>query len=473
MCLIGEETMLNGSEKLALTLLVAVCAGVVACGRLVPAVEPGANRSPAFEPGVPNFVLDAVPYLDRGEVGVDLALGAPLATFVFARQDSAYVAHLEIIARLMDRRGRRVLQEESWTDTLRAASFEQTQVFDTWTWNRRMSTPPGRYVVELIVENVDSGGRSARRQRVDVVSPASPDPALFGIRMEVNRGNGFVPFAGMHLPAEYDSLRAGIELINAADGQEVRMYLLRHPSDTTAAYAPHMFSPVGWTLGRVGIDYGEAEVIQHTVRRLDDPVRHLSLLFLLPPLERGAYEMIVEVRDTEDVLLSERREFVVMPPAFPRIATLDEMIEALSYIARRREIADLREPGDPAVRRARFDAFWGSLIPNRREATAVMQSYYSRIEEANLLFSTYKEGWKTDRGMVYVVMGPPLHRETEPRREIWHYSYGSMILPDYIFERYIAARLHPAFENFILERTPEMEHRWERAIDRWRDGEGV
>ena len=34
------------------------------------------------------------------------------------------------------------------------------------------------------------------------------------------------------------------------------------------------------------------------------------------------------------------------------------------------------------------------------------------IEEANKQFSNYKEGWKTDMGMMYILFGPPWYIES-------------------------------------------------------------
>ena len=44
------------------------------------------------------------------------------------------------------------------------------------------------------------------------------------------------------------------------------------------------------------------------------------------------------------------------------------------------------------------------------------------------------------------------------------------MLPDYIFERVTAPRLNAAFENFTLQRGPQMEIIWERYVERWREG---
>ena len=40
-----------------------------------------------------------------------------------------------------------------------------------------------------------------------------------------------------------------------------------------------------------------------------------------------------------------------------------------------------------------------------QKAKSLIAIYYNRIQNANLHFTTFKEGWKTDRGMIYVVFG--------------------------------------------------------------------
>jgi hypothetical protein len=56
-----------------------------------------------------------------------------------------------------------------------------------------------------------------------------------------------------------------------------------------------------------------------------------------------------------------------------------------------------------------------------------MEEYYRRIEFANTNFTSYIEGWRTDRGMVYITLGPPNDIERHPFEseskpyEIWSY----------------------------------------------------
>ena len=67
--------------------------------------------------------------------------------------------------------------------------------------------------------------------------------------------------------------------------------------------------------------------------------------------------------------------------------------------------------------------------------------YFRRIDEANQLFSAGKEGWLTDRGQTFILLGPPAHKSiyamgdmmiglTRPT-EIWHYPDIAAVFIDY------------------------------------------
>jgi len=88
----------------------------------------------------------------------------------------------------------------------------------------------------------------------------------------------------------------------------------------------------------------------------------------------------------------------------------------------------------PASERPRFiDEFWKRRDNDpSTEANEYKTEYLKRIDEAKHLFTEGgTSGWLTDRGRIYVLIGPPEQRETYPRGysfygvplEIWHYGF--------------------------------------------------
>ncbi|MDH4272959.1 MAG: GWxTD domain-containing protein, partial [Candidatus Aminicenantes bacterium] len=87
----------------------------------------------------------------------------------------------------------------------------------------------------------------------------------------------------------------------------------------------------------------------------------------------------------------------------------------------------------PSERQGFIQDFWKKRDPTpETEENEYKDTYFQRIEEANLLFRDGNEpGWIQDRGRIYILLGPPTNRETYPRGitfygkpvEIWYYGY--------------------------------------------------
>ena len=73
-----------------------------------------------------------------------------------------------------------------------------------------------------------------------------------------------------------------------------------------------------------------------------------------------------------------------------------------------------------------YKDFWFSRDPLfLTEQNERILEHYGRVAEAYLLFSAPKynmEGWKTDRGLIWIRYGPPGHRYKFPGNEAWHYD---------------------------------------------------
>jgi len=109
------------------------------------------------------------------------------------------------------------------------------------------------------------------------------------------------------------------------------------------------------------------------------------------------------------------------------INDLDVAIDELMYVASKDEMDSLRSVAGEQKREA-FLSFWKKRDPTKEtDVNELMQEYYQRIDFANKNFSHYVDGWKTDRGNVYVVFGEPSNIERHPLDidakpyEVWTY----------------------------------------------------
>src|SRR5699024_11656675 len=84
---------------------------------------------------------------------------------------------------------------------------------------------------------------------------------------------------------------------------------------------------------------------------------------------------------------------------------------------------EMMKISDPDSLKAAVDRFWLKNIGNQNKARQVIKKYYQRVVEANKQFSNFKEGWKTDLGMIYILFGPPWYVEDHLKTLPWYIAY--------------------------------------------------
>lgn len=148
---------------------------------------------------------------------------------------------------------------------------------------------------------------------------------------------------------------------------------------------------------------------------------------------------------------------------YPKLTSADLLTWPLRYLTSSEEFRNLSSTEDP---KSAIDKFWLDAAGNEDRAIELLRSYYSRVEAANLHFSSYKEGWKTDRGMVYIVFGPPKQVFRRTNIETWVYGDPDKRLSlrfDFIENK------NPYTSNdYELLRLPEYKSPYFIAVDFWR-----
>ncbi|WP_223651968.1 GWxTD domain-containing protein [Hymenobacter psoromatis] len=157
---------------------------------------------------------------------------------------------------------------------------------------------------------------------------------------------------------------------------------------------------------------------------------------------------------------------LVVPASFPGQSTAPEVIEPLLYLTTATERRALLKAPEP--KRA-IDRFWlDATGGDQARARTKIREYYSHVTAANELFSGHKAGWLTDRGLLYVVLGPPPSvRRLPDGTERWRYdAAGSRGEPVTFTFRPRPSTLAP--DNYELVRRPEYETLWYAAVEQWR-----
>ena len=111
---------------------------------------------------------------------------------------------------------------------------------------------------------------------------------------------------------------------------------------------------------------------------------------------------------------------------------------------------------------------WLKITKSEEKARKVIRWYYQRVEEANSFFSSYKEGWKTDMGMIYIFFGAPDGVYNNGVSEQWIYSKKEE-LPAISFN-FIRKKNVFSSKLYSLERKHEYKTQWYRRVDIFRKG---
>ena len=148
---------------------------------------------------------------------------------------------------------------------------------------------------------------------------------------------------------------------------------------------------------------------------------------------------------------------------FPDVTTAIQLLEPLRYLTTKKEYEKLSSAENIKIA---VDSFWINNSGNRERARNQISRYYNRVKDANEFFTSYLEGWKTDKGIMYIIYGSPniVYRNSD--FETWIYGEeGNFLSLKFNF----AKVKNPFTDNdYRLSRSPTYKESWYNAVARWR-----
>lgn len=210
------------------------------------------------------------------------------------------------------------------------------------------------------------------------------------------------------------------------------------------------------------------EVADPPMYRLNKSVSRsmqIDSTFLLPegevfaPGKEGLYFIQSDTSDMEGIAIRVEDNF------YPKFTSIEKLAESTVYLSTRDEIEELTGAEDL---RPAFESFWLNLAKTEQMARRIIRRYYDRVEEANILFTNYKEGWKTDMGMIYIIIGPPDEVYINEERESWYYKNpgkNQIVVFNFLHLKNLFSDNH-----FMLIRDNQYKSYWFKQVDQWRKG---
>jgi len=144
---------------------------------------------------------------------------------------------------------------------------------------------------------------------------------------------------------------------------------------------------------------------------------------------------------------------------YPKFSSITDLAKPLLYVTTSDEFNEIGKAGND---KAKFDKVILDVTGDRERAKNFMRSYFRRVELANKYFTSYKHGWKTDRGMIYLIFGLPDEVSLNDGTETWFYKTSRT--------RFTFVKRGSVYdpEHYVLLRDKRFAETWFSTIDLWR-----
>lgn len=418
-----------------LVICLIVCAGPVA-------TQSRFEESESRNPNSP-ISYEAVALFDADSSAMQVNIHYRIAQnfFIFVRNEAApqrteYVAHGELVVELLNEQKGSVARHILQLPLTRTTLAKETDRSPSLQGAVTLSAPPGKYTIVFSVDDHESGRTFMEKTRkVTLLSskpgalevsdllmcrqpPIREGPSIF---VPMNRG-GNVLFADaggllteIYQLTEQDSLSLKWKLTGQADGFGEKIERVEGST----------FKVMNGVLRLMPQDEG----VLYGLKPSSQGWKSLYIPLPLERLEPGSYTLDVQYRSGK-TSRKDLHQFHVTWPSHPFSLSDPELaVDALRHIAKESEI-DGMQSGSAERRAESFYHFWKERDKDTTTAyNQALAEYYYRVDEAMRRFSTAREndGYKTDRGRIYILYGPPpkSERVLQPNsgpKEIWTYD---------------------------------------------------
>lgn len=337
--------------------------------------------------------------------------GVPYSDLIFQKEDTAYNG--EYLVSLVLKKDNYQLGGKSKKNKFSVYNYRETISDDIYHRNHlKMEVPEGKIEVIVRVSDHNSNRVWSRSKELEVSKLKSTD--IGSVRWLSNPSR---------------------EVITDRDTIKIRLNLFSFEKGKT--YLRFYFK-----------DKENQESFQRDTILPDKKNQNVEISIPADRFEEGAYDFIAEVKNVnKEEIVKESISFRVWKPFF----------ESDRYIERVRQTAYISSAGEEkklltarvAERESLWNEFWESKDPTPEDGVnEFMIEYFDRIDFANKNFSrgSLLEGWRTDRGKVYIILGPPDYIVDEPFNpagdayQIWYYyekGYNLIFVQRYITGDYV------------------------------------
>jgi GWxTD domain-containing protein len=297
--------------------------------------------------------------------------------------DKRFRADYRIDLMILDGEGGKV-DSTNWSGQVFAEDFDETvSVAITHTTRGSLDLPPGEYKYHTTLLDLET--RSPARREGEVVVRAFPDSTVSLSDVAI--------LDASTLQQTMNSFNE-IELADSVRYAFFEIYNL--PPADSAVIQYELSEPISDKL-----------LAGQTVVRKPSATAQIFFGVADPKVVAGESKLKLKIAVADTTFELERAltgntEREVNPEI-----DLKDAIDQLTYLAKGDEFKNLKKAkGEEQL--AEFKKFWEKRDPTPgTRKNEYYDEYYRRVEFANRTFDTNNSGWRTDRGMVYILLGSP------------------------------------------------------------------
>ena len=397
----------------------------------------GNNKSPQFYFDASTTIVPDNPALTRLNVFVELQNDE----LQFVKTGDGYEASYEIAVVILDKHNDQV-DGKIWKEEISVEQYDATNSREKSNLSfDKFDLEPGDYQLNVMVQDLETEIESKQTLKVRVEDYSKDKLQLSEIIFLKNFERDSVQIKTIY--PSVTNRNKGLK------GKSYAYFELYNPKlEKTAQISYEM-------KGR----NSKLKVKNSYTLPLDGKIIREVITINTDSLDHDTYDLKIKAKAGTDEFEIEK-QFNIRWDGLPMgAADLETAIEQVKYIATREEWKRL-DKAKPEDKMKEFQAFWKRHDPTPgTETNEALEAHYGRIDYANQYFSVMKrEGWRTDMGMVFIILGSPddIERNAYPRYskpyEIWRYYRYNRELLFYDYTGFGEYRLATPFSIYEFHR---------------------
>lgn len=372
------------------------------------------NRNPIGETfqKAPDFFLEMLNYAgtDSAQTRVDVFIQMPFDKVKFIKYGETFRAEYVVTVSFFTEDKSKLLSERTWTEKIETKNFEQS--ISSKNFNVSLKSfllSPQKVSARVSIEDKDTRKEYATEQFIVVKDFTSPitlsDILIVNSSKTGNLGRTIVPNVSRNIETDAAALPVFYEIYLSKPEKLFIRYNMVGPDDKSV-YSKIVESEL--PAGKSQIYY-EFDSVAFTA---------------------GEYKLLVTLNNDEFTAVnSSAKKFSSLLIGLPFvIKDLEKAVDQMIYIASSGEIEQIQKGENYQEKLERFLNWWKKKDPTpATQENEVFNEYFRRVEFANRNFTHYTEGWRTDMGMVYIILGAPSNIDRHPfdydskPYEVWEY----------------------------------------------------